>query len=128
MDRATHDADPSAWNTKIKYEYSGNSSTTTLRPHIEKYHLQVYLKMQKEHGWKILLPGLVSQAKSQAASATNSIQNLQEEAHEKFDEPTFLRYLIRFVVANDQVCFLDLVQLTLTNLFEVTECYRMPRV
>jgi hypothetical protein len=101
LDRKEHDANPNTWDGKIKYEYSVKSSTTTLRPHIERFHLQEYLQLQKEHGWTVMLPGLVSQARSQAASTANS---LQEEAREKWDEPTFLRHLVRFIVTDDQVC------------------------
>jgi hypothetical protein len=85
----------------MRYEYSRGSSTTTLRPHIEKYHLDAYRKEQKLQGWKILLPTLASQARSQAASETHS-QN--EGDRDRFDEETFQRYLINFIVANDQVC------------------------
>ena len=101
LDRTTYDADPSKWDPKIKYQYSNKSSTTTLRPHIEKYHLELYLQLQKQRGWKILLPGLVSQARSQATSTANS---LQEVARDRFDEPTFHGRLVEFIVTDDQVC------------------------
>jgi hypothetical protein len=63
--------------------------------------LQVYLEKQKLYDWKILLPGLVSQARSQATSATHSQQG---EVCDRFDQPTFIHHLINFVVADDQVC------------------------
>lgn len=107
LDRAALDSDPSKWDPKINYLYSIKSSTTTLRPHIEKYHLPIYLVEQKARGWKILLPGLVSQARSQATSATDLQQG---EVRDRFSEAAFHRHLINFVVADDQVCFPFLVR------------------
>ncbi|KAF8808087.1 hypothetical protein BYT27DRAFT_7223827 [Phlegmacium glaucopus] len=81
----------------------------TLRPHIEKYHLKLYLELQKARGWKILLPGLVSQARSQAMLGMNSPQE----------------DVLNFIVVDDQVCFSVLVWFTLTNLsklLNIIEC------
>jgi hypothetical protein len=78
---------------------------------------------QKARGWKILLPGLVSQAKSQAASATDSQPG---EACEKFDEATFQRRLVNFIVADDQVCdsqfWFGSSSLTFPKSLNVIEC------
>lgn len=101
LDRAAHDADPAGWDPRVRYEYKRSCSTTSLRPHIEKHHLELYLELQKERGWEILLPTLVSQARSQARSTDMSAQ---ERVRDKFDEDTFHRYLVNFVVADDQVC------------------------
>jgi hypothetical protein len=60
---------------------------------------------QKARGWKILLPGLVSQAKSQAAEAAASVDHSQQgKARASFDEATFLHHLVNFIVVDDQVC------------------------
>jgi hypothetical protein len=56
----------------------------------------------KKEGWKILLPGLVSQAKSQANSEAAT---LQAGRPDKFDERTFHQHLLNFIIADDQVCF-----------------------
>lgn len=76
-----------------------STSTTSLRPHIEKYHLEEYLALAKQRGWNILLPGLVSQANS-AAEATAS----QVEQPKKFNESIFHQHLLNFIIADDQVC------------------------
>jgi len=101
LDRTVHDANPLKWDVKINYKFSVKSSTTTLRPHIERYHLPIYMVQQKAHGWKILLPGLVSQAKSEAVAA---VAQSQGELRPSFDEATFQRLLVNFIVADDQVC------------------------
>ena len=101
LDRVAYEADPSKWDARINYKFSRKSSTTTLRPHIEKYHLAIYMVEQKARGWKILLPGLVSQARSEAASASHS---QLEEARDTFNEATFQCRLVNFIVVDDQVC------------------------
>ena len=55
-----------------------------------------------ERGWKVLLPGLVSQAKSQSAAAASANQ---DEEPVPFDEHVFQQYLLNFIVADDQVFF-----------------------
>ena len=75
---------------------------TTLRPHIDRFHMKIFLDQQPVHGWKILLLSLVSQARSQVTSVGHSQQG---EAHDRFDQSTFMHYLINFVVADDQVHF-----------------------
>lgn len=96
--RQAKEADPSNWSSRIRYEYSQKTSTTSLRPHIEKYHLELYLTLAKEKGWKILLPGLVSQARSNEAATS------QGERPDTFNESTFHQHLLNFIVADDQVC------------------------
>src|SRR6202042_589562 len=97
--RKRKEADPANWPSNIKYEYSPKTSTLSLRPHIEKYHLQLFQQLAKENGWKILLPGLVSQARSQAST----VGSAQDEPPDTFDESTFHWYLLNFIVADDQV-------------------------
>jgi hypothetical protein len=99
--REVKEADPSKWSSSIRYEYSNRTSTTSLRPHIEKFHLELYLTLAKENGWKILLPGLVSKARSQA---TNEAATSQGERPDTFDELKFYQYLLNFIVVDDQVC------------------------
>src|ERR1700735_986452 len=122
------DKDPSNWPSSRRYVYSKGTSTSSLRPHIEKYHLDKYKKIAKEGCWKILLPGLVSQSRSEAMAAT-----IQEGQPDKFDEHTFHKHLLNFIVADDQVIiliwFLCLGVIPHTHpecfVFSVLECCRM---
>jgi hypothetical protein len=104
-DNTTHreakEANPSNWLSSTRYKYLQKMLTMSLHPHIEKYHLELYLTLAKEKGWKILLPGLVSQAQSQA---TNEAATSQGEQPDKFNERTFHQYLLNFIIADDQVC------------------------
>lgn len=97
-------ADLDNWPSNIKYEYSLKMSTSSLQPHIEKYHLLLFLDLVKKYRWKILLPGLVSQAKLQASAANTA----QDEPPDLFDESTFHRKLLSFIVADDQVSIIRL--------------------
>ena len=58
--------------------------------------------LAKERGWKVLLPGLISQARSQSAAAASVNQ---DEHPVPFNEHIFQQYLLKFIVADDQVCF-----------------------
>ena len=91
--------------SKIKWEYSKKMSTISLRPHIERHHLELFLRLAKEKSWKIQLPGLVSQARSQAASKASALRG---QPSVEFNEQKFQQYLLDFIIADDQVhdlCF-----------------------
>jgi len=123
------EADPSKWSSSISYEYSQKMSTSSLCPHIEKYHLELYLTLAKENEWKILLPGLVSQAQLQA---TNEAATLQGERPDRFNKGTFHQHLLNFIVADDQVCshliFLCLQCSCLHVLTQVSKSYGVSRI
>ena len=75
-------------------------SNTSLCPHIEKHHRKLYLGLAKANGWKVLLPGLVSQAQSRATSVASAseVGPLVE-----IDEQKFHQHLLYFIIADDQV-------------------------
>ena len=86
------------------YTFSDSTSTSSLRPHLEKYHSELYLSLAQERGWKIQLPGIVSQARSNAASGEKTNSQLEgSQAPDDFTEDAFHKYLLRFIVADDQV-------------------------
>jgi len=62
LHRKAKDADLVNWPLNICFVYSQKMSTTSLCPHIEKYHRDLFLSLAKERGWKMQLPGLQSQA------------------------------------------------------------------
>ena len=97
--RALHDGNPAAWPNGRTYIFSDSTSTSSLRPHLEKYHSELYLSLAQERGWKIQLPGIVSQARSNVGENANS----QDSPPDDFSEETFHNYLLRFIVADDQV-------------------------
>ena len=102
--RKENEADPVAFAKKqLRFEFSHTTSTTSLHPHIEKNHLSIYLRVAKEKGWAHTLPGLKAQARSQAASNASASQVVPLV---QFSEERFHQYLLNFIVADDQVCFI----------------------
>lgn len=91
--REQKEADPGNWPSGVNYSYSLKTSTSSLRRHIEKCHLKLYQELAKEKQWKILLPSL----RSQQPSAS------ENEQPDEFNEATFQRYLVNFIVVDDQV-------------------------
>ena len=114
-------ADPSKWEPK-KYQYAQLSSNPTVRVHIEKYHLALFLQLAKERNWKIQLKGLVSEARSLAAS------EVTKPEQDEFDEATFHRYLSNFIIADDQVCPYLMLATMLTFYLPVSQRCGMSRV
>jgi hypothetical protein len=82
----------------LRYIYSAKTSNTSLRPHLEKAHRQLYLQLKEKHGWKSQLPG-------QASQATTAATQAQDVPIDTFSEQTFHQYLLHFIVADDQVCY-----------------------
>jgi len=80
--------------------YSVKTLTSSLWPHIQRHHLELFLKMAIPNNWNILLPGLVSQAKLTASAAESEAQEA-----DKFTEQMFHSSLVNFIIADDQVCF-----------------------
>ncbi|KAH9014937.1 hypothetical protein EDB84DRAFT_1277499, partial [Lactarius hengduanensis] len=78
--------------------YSLNTSTTTLRGHIKKHHLDVYLTLAKARGWNTLL---VVKGQSQTSDSVAS-GAAQGDNREEFTEETFRRHLLKFIVVDDQ--------------------------
>lgn len=70
--RKADEADPYNSSSGIRYEYSRHTAFASLRPHIEKYHLELYLTLAKENGWTISLPGLIAQTRLATNDATTA--------------------------------------------------------
>lgn len=86
------------------YQYSLNSSTTTLRHHIRNHHLESYLTLAREKGWnlsQVLLKG-------SQASESLALASAQGEEREEFDQVKFHERLVKFITADDQVCLFAL--------------------
>lgn len=87
---------------KVKYEYSIKTSNTSLRPHLERNHLELYMTLVKEKGWPNRLPG--SQETHTRSQMSSQTVGSQGEQHTIYDEADFHRLLTKFIVVDDQVC------------------------
>lgn len=57
------------------------------------------MTLAKENGWQIMLPGLLLEARSQAAGAAGA----NDDRLDAFNERNFHEHLVKFIVINDQV-------------------------
>ena len=116
--RKIKDADPSGWNSEVQYQYSKKTSNTSLRPHIKRLHTALYNHLVKENGWENLVPGLVSRSRSQA---TSEVSQLGVRQLDDVDQQKFHQHLVKFIIADDQVCFRlsSLHSLTCVPLFQI---------
>ena len=89
-----------AFPKNLNFSYGGSTSNSSLRPHLEKAHWDLYMRLKEMHGWDTQLPGEASRARSQA---TGTVEDGRGRI-EAFSEETFHKYLYRFIVADDQVC------------------------
>ena len=99
--RPIHDADPGSWPQNQRFKYSKNTSTTSIRRHIEKVHFDEYMDLCKANNWRVLLPGLTSRARTQAASEASASGRRPEV---EFSLQKFHQSLLKFIIADDQVC------------------------
>ena len=79
------------------YTYAKTTSTSSLRRHLDNYHQDLYLRLAKERNWKNMLPSFASQARSQGANEASAGRR------DEFTEEKFHRYLLEFIVVDDQV-------------------------
>jgi hypothetical protein len=73
-----------------------------LRRHLKKQHLDEYEHVAKENGWNIKFPSLTDKD-----SAHKNARMIHNQALPQFSPESFIEYLIRFIVTDDQVCFDD---------------------
>jgi hypothetical protein len=92
------------------YIYGAKTSNSSLRPHLERVHYELYCEKRKIYGWKTQLPGEASRAMSCGTQAQDTQVN-------EYDEKKFLKYLLEFIVADDQVYFLYFTLLIFVFIF-----------
>jgi hypothetical protein len=123
--RAHHNANPSQFPRNINYSYKPSTSTTSLRPHLLKCHLEEYLKFVDEGKWINQFWGYSE------ASQSSKTARAQSERPDMFNYMTFHQHLLNFIVADDQVHFYYPLRLTLTYVLvpiSVSKRYRMPQI
>lgn len=130
--RGLHDTDPISWKEKYSnrrtYVYAAKSGTSTLRGHIDRWHIPEYLELVEARGWPIWLDsvkkalglgytitelretiamGGTLQKLGARTSATRQNDTALADGRRSvpsYSKEEFLRRLIAFIVADDQVC------------------------
>jgi hypothetical protein len=93
------------------------TSNSTLRGHLEKVHSEEYLRLCKEHGWKIQLPNIMK-----GAVVDNTKVGLPRSP---FSHKIFQKALVDFIVVNDQVrsrLLLNFLLFSSLQAINVVEC------
>jgi hypothetical protein len=110
VNRAKCDASPTIWKGP-NFTFSRMTGNTTLRGHLESIHETEYLELCAAKGWRMQLPKR-SKAITLEGSSQAGVQGGQDRPRPKFFQATFLRHLINFIVADDQVRHISLGSLT----------------
>lgn len=79
-----------------KFIYGQNTSNGILRGHLDRHHQADYLQLAGERGWKVQLPSQVNLEKV-------IVKTVDVTPRVPFSVDTAIDYIIKFVVANDQV-------------------------
>jgi hypothetical protein len=85
----------------VGYAFQYGTSSTNLRPHLEKYHKDDYLKLIRIKGWVNQLPSAKQAQEAQAAESATELTVGQ--ARPPFTTEGLLNHIVNFIVANDQV-------------------------
>lgn len=94
--REANKADPS----HSVHTYSPRTSNSSLRPHIWRRHIDLFMRLAPRHNWNISLLGLASQSQSQASSQASTSQVGRPA---EFNQEVFYQRLVDFIVVDDQV-------------------------
>lgn len=136
------------------FYYSVNTSTSVLRKHLEQWHLLEYIIAAFEKSWLPQLHSLV--AAIEKGYTLDSLRGLVEDGVDitklptritgdnagstdstdrrvipKFSKEVFHRFLVEFIVVDDQVCKVFITASLLTDdtcPHPVFECSRVPRI
>jgi hypothetical protein len=92
---------------ELRYKFSENTGNSNLRVHIENHHADEYEKLCSEHGWKNQLPKhkVREELKLTGQTTLDGIARADVTNRERFTRQAFLRHIVNFIVADDQVRF-----------------------
>jgi len=93
---------------ELRYNFSENTGNSNLRVHIENHHADEYEKLCIENGWKNQLPKHKAREELKLTGQTtlSGIARADVTNREIFSQQAFLRHIVNFIVADDQVCFI----------------------
>lgn len=83
--------------------YGIRTGNTNLRGHLYRVHGKAYDKAIEENGWKYPLS-----TQTKYSSTMGDPCDVNKRVLPPFSEEIFLKYLVRFIVADDQVSRSDL--------------------
>jgi hypothetical protein len=99
--RQQHTADPELVKA-INWSFSPLTGNSSLRSHLESIHKEEYLQLCRVNGWEIMLPKMRKAAKIEN-SGTGNQGSGDGPPRPSFSQDQFLKSLVNFIVADDQV-------------------------
>jgi hypothetical protein len=100
---------------KQQYVYSHRTAIGGLRVHLEANHRDEYLEVCEKNNWPMMLP---KERLARAALAESNLNPVVERPRPAFNRESFLAALMRFIVTDDQVSTLPLVNHTWLIIFD----------
>jgi hypothetical protein len=85
---------------KINHKYAPSSGISNLRLHIESHHADEYVRLCVDNNWTMMLPKLRA---AEEQSGQNPSVLSADPSQLPFSAKNFLRALVKFIVADDQV-------------------------
>jgi hypothetical protein len=95
------------------------TGTSNLRKHLVRKHAAAYNKAIMENGWNYRFSSDVKSGKS------NAVEKAPEHPPPPFTQASFIDYIVRFVVADDQVSSAFSVTDLCPYLYLVDSCCRV---
>ena len=78
------------------FEFSSNSSNTTLQKHLAKHHRDEYIGICSSNSWRNQLPGITVPASVTITAAPGTTR-------ESYSDDAFLQKIVNWIIADDQV-------------------------
>lgn len=125
--RKQKDENPTQFPTDRNFTYCDSTSNWSLRGHVEKFHLDLYLEEAERNGWSIYLENVKEAFRvgytyltlrqalcrpnttirklpplSQLPTANSSSEALQSSAPPPFSLAALHQFLVKFIVSDDQ--------------------------
>ena len=97
----------------INWSFSVNTGNSSLRSHLESIHKTEYLHLCVVKGWAIMLPKM----RKDAGSVNQGTDSGGSVPHPAFLQSLFLKCIVNFIVADDQVCHMPLKNCSLNHLY-----------
>src|SRR4051794_16041018 len=102
---ALSQADPTAAVLQVNYTFAAGTANSNLRFHLENHHEAEYVKVCAEKGWPMQLVKWKAREALTQSTLDDSLREGVSSGRPIYTRSNFIRSLINFIVADDQVLF-----------------------
>jgi hypothetical protein len=100
--REKYNENKAAWPTNHTFTFSAATGNSSLRVHLENHHADEYEQLCATKGWRMQLP---KKRRDDTEASIGQEATPGAPPRLEYSRQNFLRAIIKFVVADDQVCF-----------------------